>query len=123
MTPPPASDTQSVIDAFGEAFERHDVDAIMQLMTEDCVFDNTEPAPDGKSYVGQAEVRGYWERFFSRTPTARFVTEDAFVAGDRALIRWVFHWGSGADAGHVRGVDVMKVRDGKVAEKLSYVKG
>ncbi len=41
------------------------------------------------------------------------------VAGDRAVVRWRFDWGSG----HVRGVDVLKVRDGKVAEKLSYVKG
>jgi hypothetical protein len=41
------------------------------------------------------------------------------VAGDRAAVRWRFDWGSG----HVRGIDLLKVRDGKVAEKLSYVKG
>ena len=41
------------------------------------------------------------------------------MTGDRAVVRWVFDWGTG----HVRGVDVMRVRDGKVAEKLSYVKG
>ena len=50
-----------------------------------------------------------------------FETEEIFATGDRALVRWVFHWDD-AD-GHVRGVDVMRVRDGKVAEKLAYVKG
>jgi hypothetical protein len=41
------------------------------------------------------------------------------VAGDRAAVRWRFDWGDG----HIRGIDLFKVRDGKVAEKLSYVKG
>jgi hypothetical protein len=40
-------------------------------------------------------------------------------SGDRAAVRWRFDWGDG----YIRGVDLFKVRDGKVAEKLSYVKG
>jgi len=52
-----------------------------------------------------------------------FETEEAFAAGDRAVVRWRFTWGRAGDGGHVRGVDVFRVRDGKVAEKLAYVKG
>ena len=62
---------------------------------------------------------GFWQEFFDGTPQARFETEEMVVAGDRAVVRWRFDWGSG----HVRGIDLFKVRDGKVAEKLSYVKG
>ena len=116
-----AGETQAVVDRFNEAFNRHDVDAIMQCMTADCVFENTQPPPDGERFVGAAAVRGFWRRFFESTPGARFVTEEIFATGDRALVRWVFHWDD--SGGHVRGVDVMRVRDGKVAEKLSYVKG
>ncbi len=112
-------ETADVIDRFNEAFNRHDVDAVMALMTEDVVFENTYPPPDGERHAGQAAVRGFWERFFESTPAARFDAEEMFTAGDRAVVRWVFNWGDG----HVRGVDVMRVRDGKVAEKLSYVKG
>ena len=108
-----------VIEAFNEAFTRGDVDRVMALMTADCVFENTYPPPDGERHVGQPDVRAFWERFFADTPAPRFATEDAFAAGDRAVVRWTFEW----DGGHVRGVDVFKVRDGKVAEKLSYVKG
>lgn len=107
------------VDAFNEAFGRHDVDGVMALMTEDCVFENTAPAPDGTRYEGQAAVRKFWEDFFGSNPAARFEAEEAFAAGDRCVVRWVYDWGSG----HVRGVDVFRVRDGKVAEKLSYVKG
>ena len=91
-------------------------------MTADCVFENTSPAPDGERYAGAEEVGAFWTRFFASTPTARFETEEVFAAGDRVVARWTFHW-AGASPGHVRGVDVFLVRDGRIAEKLSYVKG
>jgi ketosteroid isomerase-like protein len=111
--------TLEAVDRFNEAFNRHDVDAVMALMTEDCVFDNTTPAPDGQRIVGQEAVRKMWEELFSSTPDARFEAEEIFAAGDRCIVRWRYTFGDG----HVRGVDVIRVRDGKVAEKLAYVKG
>lgn len=44
------------------------------------------------------------------------------MSGDRAVVQWRFDWG-GDHPGHVRGVDLFRVRDGLVAEKASYVKG
>jgi ketosteroid isomerase-like protein len=111
--------TVLVIERFNAAFNRHDVDAVMALMTDDCVFESTHPPPDGERFVGQAAVRAFWERFFRESPHADFQAEEWIVAGDRAVIRWHYSWGSG----HIRGVDVFRVRDGKVAEKFSYVKG
>lgn len=113
--------TLAVVEAFNEAFNRHDVDAVMALMTDDVVFENTEPSPDGTRYEGAAAVRGFWERLFGSTPQARFTTEDIFAAGDRCTVCWRFDWND--QGGHVRGVDVMTVRDGRVAVKKSYVKG
>ena len=112
----------AVVGRFNQAFARGDVDGVMALMTEDCVFENTYPPPDGERHVGQADVRAFWTRFFAETPSARWETEEMFAAADRVVARWKFSWG-GAEPGHIRGVDVMRVRDGKVAEKLSYVKG
>jgi len=40
--------------------------------------------------------------------------------GDRAIIRWCFHFGDGET---LRGVNLMHVRDGKIVEGLGYVKG
>ncbi len=95
----------------------------MALMTADCVFDSTRPPPDGERLEGQAAVRAFWEAFFQRSPHARFEAEEIFAAGDRGVVRWTYHWIRDGRPGHVRGVDVFRVRDGKVAEKLSYVKG
>jgi ketosteroid isomerase-like protein len=117
---PEARDTLQIVRQFHEAFNRHDVDAIMALMTDDCVFENTFPPPDGARLVGQAEVRACWAQLFLDAPTAHFAVEELFASGSRAVLRWRYAWG--AD-GHVRGVDVYRVREGRVAEKLSYVKG
>ena len=120
----PSAATLAAIQQFNDAFDRHDVSAIMAAMTDDCLFEDTEPPPDGGRYVGQSAVRAYWERFFAESPHAVFETEDLFVAGDRGTVRWIYHWIDGAGmTGHIRGVDVFRVREGKVAEKLSYVKG
>jgi ketosteroid isomerase-like protein len=116
--------TLAAVRRFNDAFARHDVDGVMAAMTDDCVFENTWPPPDGQRHVGQATVRQFWERFFRETPSAAFETEELFAAGSRCVVRWVYRWRHpDGSAGHVRGVDVLRIRDGKVAEKLSYVKG
>ncbi|MFC4786872.1 TIGR03086 family metal-binding protein [Nocardioides sp. MAHUQ-72] len=109
---------------FSTAFGSGDVDAIMALMTDDCVFEATGPAPDGQRYVGAAAVRGVWDELFGQTGQPAFTEEEAFVCGDRGVLRWRFDWvDEHSGPGHVRGVDVLRLRDGLVCEKLSYVKG
>lgn len=116
--------TLTVIERFNEAFNRHDVPAIMALMTDDCVFEGTNPAPDGQVHRGQAEVRAYWVELFNGSPQAKFETEEIYACGDRCVVRWVYHWaGTDGAPGHVRGVDIFRVVGNKVAEKFSYVKG
>jgi ketosteroid isomerase-like protein len=118
-----STDPLAVVGQFNEAFARGDVDAVMVMMTDDCVFENTYPPPDGERHVGQAAVREFWQRFFADTESPRFETEEIFAVDDRVVGRWRFSWGRPGSDGHVRGVDLFRVRDGKVAEKLSYVKG
>lgn len=116
--------TIEVINQFNEAFNRHDVRAVMDLMTDDCVFENTYPPPDGERIEGQEAVRRFWEEFFHSSPHAIFQTEEMITHGDRCIVRWRFDWtNSDNQSGHVRGVDVFRVQDGKVAEKFAYVKG
>ena len=115
--------TLAAVEAFDAAFGRGDIERTMALMTEDCVFESTNPAPDGVRYTGQAAVRRYFADLFRNTDQAHFRREELFSCGDRAVLRWVYLWGKDKDGGHVRGVDIIRVRDGKVAEKFSYVKG
>ena len=111
-------DSLQVVVAFSKAWDDHDMEATLELVTEDCIFDNTGPAPDGTRFVGKDAIRTAWQPIFDDLH-AKFETEESFVAGDRVVQRWRYSW----NGGHVRGVDIFRVRDGKVAEKLAYVKG
>jgi ketosteroid isomerase-like protein len=115
-----AEATIAVVTRFNDALNRHDVDAAMALMTEDCLFENTSPAPDGERYQGQEAVRAFWSELFRSTPDAHFEAEELFAAGDRCAVRWRYTFNG---TGQVRGADVIRVRDGKIAEKLAYAKG
>ena len=114
-------DVPAVIDRFGAAFDTQDVDAIMRCITPDCVFESTSP-PDGVRFVGQAAVRAAWVKLFADSANTRFTTETRFGYGNQAVVQWRYDW-AGEHPGHVRGTDVYRVRDGLVAEKISYVKG
>jgi ketosteroid isomerase-like protein len=107
-----------VVEAFGLAWAAHDLDEAMAFVSDDCVFDATGPGPDGARHVGADAVRRAWKAIFEDV-SSRFQTEETFVAGDRVVQRWRYDW----DGGHVRGVDLFKVRGDRIVEKLSYVKG
>jgi ketosteroid isomerase-like protein len=111
-------DALETVAAFGRAWGAHDLDAALALVTDDCVFDATGPPPDGARHEGKAAVHAAWQAIFDDSAST-FEAEETFGAGDRVVQRWRYRWGDG----HVRGVDVFRVRDGLVAEKFSYVKG
>jgi len=109
---------------FNEAFNQHDVPGMMRLMSEDCTFENTWPAPDGTVYSGKEAVTRFWESFFRDSPRAHIDIEEIFGAGNRCVMRWKYSWVDDAgQSGYVRGVDIFQVREGLIYEKLSYVKG
>jgi ketosteroid isomerase-like protein len=115
--------TQTTIDSFNDAFNRHDADALAALLTDDTVFEDTSPAPDGRRVEGKAAVVEFWRGWFGRNPDARFEAEEVIISGNRAVVRWVYRKVRNGQPWHLRGVDVFSVRDGKVAAKLAYVKG
>jgi ketosteroid isomerase-like protein len=111
-------DALVLINAFNAAWNAHDLAGAIGLCTDDIVFETTSPAPDGRRIVGQDAVREEWRPIFAQTD-GHFDFEEIFVTADRIVQRWRYDWGNG----YVRGVDVIAVRDARIAEKLSYVKG
>ena len=113
-----------VVIEFNEAFNRHDVAGMMQLMSDDCLFENTDPAPDGTVYKGKEAVTQFWQDFFRESLQARIEIEEIFGLGFRCIMRWRYDWvDASGKQGHVRGVDIFKLKDNLICEKLSYVKG
>ena len=101
-----------------EAFNSHDVDAIMNEMTGNCVFEGPEPVPDGVRFQDQVAVRTVWQGLFSFSPQAYFETEDRFAHDDRCAGRWRYTWvDSDGNPGDLRDVDVFRVQYGKISVK------
>ncbi len=118
------NDAVELVRRFNDALNAADVDAMMALTTEDTVFENTSPAPDGERHSGKTQVRAFWEEFFRSSSSARIETEDIFALGDRCVMLWIYKWiDNNGSTGHIRGVDIYRIRGNLIAGKLSYVKG
>ena len=111
--------TAEIMRRFNDVFQRHDPSELQDLVAEDCVIENTVPAPDGDRHVGRQACIRLWSGI-ATAPGTSFDLEETFAAGDRATIRWRYKWGEGNS---VRGVNLMRVRDGKIVEAMGYVKG
>jgi steroid delta-isomerase-like uncharacterized protein len=109
---------------FDHGWNRHDVDALMTFMADDCVFEGaTGPDVCGTRYEGRERVRAAFARVFAAVPDVRFDEARHFVAGDRGASEWVFT-GMTADGKKIKvnGCDVFTFRNGKIAVKSSYLK-
>ncbi len=113
--------TAEIMERFNAAFLNHDPALLEDLVAEDCVIENTVPAPDGERYQGRAACLGLW-RGIATAAGLWFDVEGVEVWQDRAILRWRLHWGEGP-AEQVRGVNLMRVRDGLIIEAQGYVKG
>ena len=112
------------LQAFADAWNRHDVDALMSFMTEDCVFE-ASAGPDicGTRYAGSAAVRAAYAQVWNTFPDAHWGDARHFVQADRGVSEWTFT-GTRADGQRleVHGCDLFTFRDGKIAVKNSYRK-
>ena len=115
--------TRAAIDKFNEVFGRHDADALAALLTDDTVFEDTSPAPDGRRVEGKAAVVEFWRGWFAKNADARFDAEETIVSGNHATVLWVYRKMRNGQPWHIRGVDIFTIHNGKVAAKLAYVKG
>ncbi len=115
--------TRTAINNFNEAFNRHDADALAEFLTDDTVFEDTSPAPDGRRIDGKAAVLDFWRGWFARNSDAHFDAEETIISGNRAVVLWVYRKMRNGQPWHIRGVDIFTIHNGKVAAKLAYVKG
>lgn len=112
------------LQAFADAWNRHDVAALMSFMADDCVFEaSAGPDVAGTRYVGREAVRAGFAETWATYPDAHWDGARHFVAGDRGVSEWTFT-GTRSDGMRVEvhGCDVFTFRDGKIALKNSYRK-
>jgi ketosteroid isomerase-like protein len=112
--------TEDVMRRFHDAFDRHDTAAFVDLVADDCVIENTMPAPNGSLHVGKQACLAVWQGLAAAAGTG-FSREEVWAVGERVIVRWRYRWGDG-ESRSVRGVNIMRVRNGRVVEAMGYVK-
>jgi steroid delta-isomerase-like uncharacterized protein len=124
MTSSRSQMTPELLQAFADAWNRHDVEALMSFMTDDCVFDSSA-GPDvcGTRAQGRDAVRNAYADVWATFPDAHWGNAKHFVAGDRGVSEWTFT-GTRRDGAkvEVHGCDLFTFRDGKILVKNSYRK-
>jgi ketosteroid isomerase-like protein len=116
--------TKDFLQSFADAFNAHDVLAIMSHMTYDCVFEaSAGPDFDGEKFTGQEEVKKAFEDVFATFPDAHWGNPQHFISGNRGFSEWTFT-GTKIDGTKVEvtGCDLFTFKNGKIAVKNSYRK-
>jgi ketosteroid isomerase-like protein len=116
--------TEEFLQSFADAFNAHDVNAIMSHMTDDCVFEaSAGPDFDGEKFSGQQQVKEAFEKVFESFSDAHWGSPKHFISGDRGFTEWIFT-GTKSDGTKVEvtGCDLFTFKDGKIAIKNSYRK-
>ncbi|MBM0107803.1 nuclear transport factor 2 family protein [Steroidobacter sp. S1-65] len=114
------SQTLEILQRFNRAFIQHDAALLDGLIAEDCIMESVEPAPDGTRYVGRKACLEFWQKL-ANSREGKFADEDIVAAGEHGFIRWRYRFGHELSKS-VRGVNVMRVRNGQIVEALGYVK-
>ena len=118
------ADLLTLLDRFADAWNRHDLDALMSMMTDDCVFEaSAGPQVDGQRSEGTEAVRAAFAAVFDAFPDAQWRNPRHFIAGHRGVSEWTFT-GTRTDGTRVEvnGCDLLTFRDGKISVKNSYRK-
>jgi len=107
-----------------DAFNRHDLDAIMEYFADDCTFDFPRgPESWGQRFVGKAQVREGLAGRFKGIPDVHYGEDEHWVAGDRGASEWTLTGTTTSGVRlKVRGCDLWTFRDGKIIRKDSYWK-
>jgi steroid delta-isomerase-like uncharacterized protein len=113
-----------VLRRFLDAFNRHDLDAIMSFFTEDCVFEMPRGAvPGGRRAKGKDDVRALLATRFEGIPDVHYGDDRHFVAGDRGASEWLLTGTTrSGERIEVRGCDLFEFRGDKISRKDSYWK-
>ncbi len=119
-------DTMSIeaLDAIMDAFNAHDLDAIMAFFSEDCTFDTSRgPDPWGQRLVGKQAVRDGLAARFSGIPDVRYDADRHWINGNLGVSEWLVT-GTTVDGKTVRarGCDLWEFRGDKIVRKDSYWK-
>jgi len=120
----PAEISHDTLKAFLDAFNRHDLDAIMEYFAEECVFYMPRGSgPRGEKYEGKAQVRAGLAKRFEGLPDVHYGEDKHWTCGEFGVSEWTLTGTTlQGKKMRVRGVDLLEFEQGKIKRKDSFWK-
>ncbi|WP_047048755.1 nuclear transport factor 2 family protein [Vibrio mexicanus] len=123
-TPTSYKNDIELLEAFSAAWNRHDIDALMTFMTDDCVFHTASgDSALGNTFEGYEAVREGFQIVWKTYPDVAWLDANHFVAGDRAVTESTF-CATKPDGSkiEVRMIDMFTLSNGKIKVKNAFRK-
>ncbi len=118
--------TISLLDKIQDAFNRHDVDAILSYFDEDCewIMARGPNSPNGRRCVGKTEIGSVLKKRYTKIPNMRWEEIQHWVFSDtKALSEWVVKGTViSQDSFAMLGCDLWEFQNGLVTKKDTYWK-
>jgi ketosteroid isomerase-like protein len=120
-----AFDGDAFVERFNTVWNGHDIEGILDMMTEDVLFEASfGKDPWGTRVVGKDSVRQLLEGMFERIPDIRWDETRRFARPECVVVEWLTTGSpKGGTRYEVEGCDILTLRDGRIAAKRSYRKG
>ena len=118
--------TTETLKQIAEAFNRHDLDVIMEFFSDDCSLDFPRgPEPFGQRFVGKAQIREALASRFKGIPDVHYGEDSHWISadGNSGVSEWTLTGTTTSGASlNVRGCDLWEFRNGTITRKNSYWK-
>ena len=116
-------DKRQMLKAVAAAFDRHDLDAILEHFSDEAVFEAPRGSERwGQRFVGKEAIRAAFASRFSTIPDVGYTDDSHFVAGDRGVSQWTLSGTINGEWVQFHGCDIWTFEDGKIIKKDSYWK-
>ena len=116
-------DAAAVVAGFVADFNARDVDGLLNRLAPGAVLEHAVPPSVGARSEGLPAARAFWEQLFAQVGEVHLEPEEVLPCGDRCVLRYAVTWYEAGETRRVQGVDVYRLRNGLIAEKLAYLKG
>ena len=118
--------TKKTLTQILEAFNRHDLDAIMEFFSDDCSFDFPRGSEScGQRFIGKAQVREALAGRFRGIPDVHYGEDRHWISsdGNMGVSEWTLTGTTTSGLSlKLRGCDLWEFRNGKITRKDSYWK-
>jgi taurine dehydrogenase small subunit len=111
-----------VLDRFGKAWGESDIEQLMALITDDCVYSASVGPEPGRTYIGRTAIREGFSSMLAFDASGESRGGRIFVSGPLAVAEWSYVYRASGSTREIRGCDIIEFRGLQICRKDAFRK-